>query len=201
MNNNEYRRNYSWSWKRYILPLHKTLQRVVFLFFMLSVMFVFYYLYKNHELAWQSMKNRIVIPARFYQNFHNTSHVTQQWVGVHLVSMWWIYGCLIMGYITIYAQFYIKICSKSYIAFSTHPIVYGLVMVGSTNEEQKFVLWSPAKSSQKMRGDCSNIQYGLFWCALHNILDGIFWWSNKYLMLIVEQSFFWNQSLIWNLFK
>jgi hypothetical protein len=78
MNNNEYRRNYSWSWKRYILPLHKTLQRVVVLFFMVSVMFVFYYLYKNHELAWQSMKSRIAIPARLYQNFQNTSHVAQQ---------------------------------------------------------------------------------------------------------------------------
>ena len=51
---------------------------------------------------------------------------------------------------------------------------------------------------KKMRGDSSNIQYGLFWCALHNILDGIFRWSNKYLMLIVEQSFFWNQSQLWS---
>jgi hypothetical protein len=36
------------------------------------------------------MKSRIAIPARLYQNFQNTSHVAQQWVGVDLISMWWV---------------------------------------------------------------------------------------------------------------
>lgn len=71
MPNKEYGKNYAWSWKRYILPLHKTLQRVVVVFFMLSIMFVVYYLYKNHELAWKSMKNRI--PVRLYRNFEQNS--------------------------------------------------------------------------------------------------------------------------------
>ena len=70
--NKEYRRSYAWSWKRYVLPLHKTFQRVVVLFLVLGVLFVFYYLYKNHELAWQSMKNRMIVHAELF-TYRNTS--------------------------------------------------------------------------------------------------------------------------------
>ena len=74
MDGKDHRRklSYSWSWKRYILPLHKTFQRVIFVLIILSLLFIFYYLFKSVEETWKAMRNPFSVLAN-YRNIPNSS--------------------------------------------------------------------------------------------------------------------------------